>query len=788
MEAAFLLCHYTLQSVFHFAGEDPGFFNIEMLQFPFYPNCEVCTADVNISIVFKVGEANRHLDLNFGPITPTTQNIYQPLDASGGIENVTSLFFLELLGARTMALTMRSIIFPINVSMDEEHISMEAIYVYFLDVFNILWCQHVQMKEPVYLIPKKMPPVVWDHCNSTNITAVVRAQGMDISVPISLPTMPMATKFSLHLEMTSEGIDMLCRNEGDVISPVLPGNNNFAIKCDGDKPHFASAGVLAPASPSTTPAPIGGYIYNLSLMPRPVPRFLGNASTLYIMYSEDPDSEHGDFCLKAPIMFSDKLPTAQDMPAPTEAVMYTGQNATYQLQPAPSENNTAPNVTVTAFWAWANDTSKDFKCKWMLHTNNQQPEGCERMTGHFLSNRTFELTVEVDNITSKTLIISRAATNVTAVAYQVTFTKAPDPVTSAPTKRPEDTTLTTPTGMTSPNATSPTSASTTPNATSPTSASTTPNATSPTSASTTPNATSPTSVAPGSTSVATSPSSVATSPNATGSSSAVTSPSPASISPTPEATGPPSVITNATHPSSLGSSSSPGSTSPPRTSSTPRVNSTSVTPPLTSTHETGSKNITETAPETPNTNHVSTGVPTPPPRTTGQTTGPGNSSTSPEPGSTKVTTIPPAQNATSPSATSSQKTTVPTGTPAGGKANVTTEPGSGGSTKLPTDGGNATTPTSNATTPLPPTTSSTLRPRWTSTGPPATTTQATVPVPPTVKPEGSNLSMLVLQWASLGVLTLLLLLVISDCAFRRSSSRIHTYTHPPYDDDLETAV
>ncbi|AAK95434.1 gp350 [Macacine gammaherpesvirus 4] len=783
MEAAFLLCQYTLQSVFHFAGEDPGFFNIEMLQFPFYPKCEVCTADVNISIVFKVGEANRHLDLYFGPITPITQNIYQPLHASGGIENVTSLFSLELLGARTMALTMRSIIFPINVSRDEEHVSMEALYIYFLDAFDILWCQRVQMKEPVYLIPKKMPPVVWNHCNSTNITAVVRAQGMDISVPISLPTMPLATKFSLHMEMTSEGIDMLCRNEGDPISPVLPGNNNFAIKCDGDKPHFASAGVLTPASPSTTPAPIGGYVYNLTLMPRPVPRFLGNESTLYIMYTEDPDSEHGDFCLKAPIMFSDKLPTIQDMPAQTQVVLYTGQNATYQLQMAPLENNTAPNVTVTAFWAWANDTSKDFKCKWMLHTNNQQPVGCERMAGQFLSNRTFELTVEVDNITSKTLIISRAATNVTAVAYQVTFTKAPDPVTSAPTRQPEDPTLTTPTGMTSPNVTSPTSVSTTPNATSPTSVSTTPNATSPTSVSTTPNDTSPTTVVSGSTSVATSPPSGATSPNAT-------SPKPASISPTPGVTETPSVITNTPYPSSIGPSSSPGSglTSPPRTNYTPRVNSTSVTPPLTSTHETGSKNITETTPEAPNTNHVSTASPTPPPGTTGQTAGPGNSSTSPEPGATKVTTILPAQNATSPSATSSQETTVPTGTPAGGKANVTTEPGSGGSTQLPTGGGNSATTVYNATTPPPPTNSSTLRPRWTSTGPPATTTQATVPVPPTIKPEGSNLSMLVLQWASLGVLTLLLLLVISDCAFRRSSSRIHTYTHPPYDDEFETAV
>ncbi len=48
-------------------------------------------------------------------------------------------------------------------------------------------------------------------------------------------------------------------------------------------------------------------------------------------------------------------------------------------------------------------------------------------------------------------------------------------------------------------------------------------------------------------------------------------------------------------------------------------------------------------------------------------------------------------------------------------------------------------------------------------------------------------SMLVLQWASLAVLTLLLLLVMADCAFRRNLSTSHTYTTPPYD-DAETYV
>ncbi len=47
--------------------------------------------------------------------------------------------------------------------------------------------------------------------------------------------------------------------------------------------------------------------------------------------------------------------------------------------------------------------------------------------------------------------------------------------------------------------------------------------------------------------------------------------------------------------------------------------------------------------------------------------------------------------------------------------------------------------------------------------------------------------MLVLQWASLAVLTLLLLLVMADCAFRRNLSTSHTYTTPPYD-DAETYV
>lgn len=796
--------------------------------------CGICTADVRVSINFKVGDATQQLWLNFGPINPNSTHVYQPLNATGGVENVTDLFMVELLGAGVMALTMRSTKLPINVSIDEDQVSMESVDVYFQDVFNIRWCHHAQMARPVYLTLDPVPPISWDRCNSTNITAEVKAQGMDVTLPISLPTSAPASTFGVKTEMIGGGIDMQCESEGGEIPQVLPGENKFAITCTGDKPHFASGGVLTATSPATTPIPGTGYMYNLRLTPRPVPRFLGNSSILYVFYSgNSPGGE--DSCLQSPIVFSDEMPSPQDMPTNTTYITYVGENATYSVPMVNAEETTSQNVTVTAFWAWPNDTATDFKCKWTL--NSTLPESCGNMSGKFAENRTFELTISGFGLTSKPLIITRTATNATTTSHKVIFSKAPES-TTAPIATPTYSTLM-PTG-TSANRTPPDAPSSPPETTNPAvSVSTEPTApanesSKPATPGTTPDATALTSTpsprnnrttsktpdAP--TPEASSPSSNATTPtpgvsspspssNATSHTPGLSSPSPASnapsptpgaTNPTPNATTPTTAVTippvNVTSqappgkpgtPTGPNISGSPGPSSPPETSSPANSdNSTSHTPLLTSTHPTGGDNITQKTPATPSENHVSTGSPTPRPGTPSQTSGPGNSSTAPEPGETNVTTIPTAQNATSPSAAGSQKTTVPTGTPAGGKANVTTKSGSGGSTKLPTDGGNSTTPTSNATTPLPPTTSSTLRPRWNSTGPPATTTQATVPVPPTIKPEGSNLSMLVLQWASLGVLTLLLLLVISDCAFRRSSPRIHTYTHPPYDDDFETAV
>ncbi|AYA49818.1 hypothetical protein [macacine gammaherpesvirus 13] len=835
MEAALLLCQYTIQSTVHIVGEDPGFFNMEFLQFPFYPMCGICTANVHVFVNFKVGEASQRLGLNFGQINPNSTHVYQPLNATGGVENVTDLFMLELLGAGTMALTMRSTKLPINVSVNEDQVSMESVDVYFQDVFDIWWCHHAQMARPVYLTLDPVPPIFWDRCNSTNITAKVKAQGMDITLPISLPTSAPASTFGVKTEMIGGGIDMQCESEGGEIPQVLPGENKFTITCTGDKPHFASGGVLTATSPATTPIPGTGYMYNLRLTPRPVPRFLGNSSILYVFYSGNlPGGE--DACLQSPIVFSDEIPSPQDMPTNTTHITYVGENANYSMPMVNAENITSQNVTVTAFWAWPNNTATDFKCKWTL--NSTTSASCGNMSGKFAGNRTFEITISGSGLTSRPLIITRTAANATTTSHKVIFTRAPESTTtptystpeptgtsanSTPTAAPssphETTSLpvsvnteqTAPTNESSkpatpdspaltstpspqdnittsktPEATGPTTGATSPSPT-PGASSPSPNATGPTpgDASPSPNATSPT---PGNASP--SQASDATSPTA-----GVTNPTPNATRPTPVVTSPPNNVTTPatpdqpSTPTGSNPSDSPGPSSPPETSSpTSGDNSTSHTPLLTSAHPTGGDNITQKTPDTPSEDHASTGAPTPHPSTTGQTSGPGKGSPTPEPGETNVTTTPPTQNATSPSATGSQKTTVPTGTPAGGKANVTTEPGSGGSTKLPTDGGNSTTPPYNATTPLPPTTSSTLRPRWTSTGPPATTTQATVPIPPTVKPGGSNLSMLVLQWASLGVLTLLLLLVISDCAIRRSSSRIHTYTHPPYDDEFETAV
>ncbi len=99
------MCQYTIQSLIHLTGEDPGFFNVEIPEFPFYPACNVCIADVNVTINFDVGGKKHQLDLDFGQLTPHTKAVYQPRGAFGGSENATNLFLLELLGAGELALT-----------------------------------------------------------------------------------------------------------------------------------------------------------------------------------------------------------------------------------------------------------------------------------------------------------------------------------------------------------------------------------------------------------------------------------------------------------------------------------------------------------------------------------------------------------------------------------------------------------------------------------------------------------------------------------------------------------
>lgn len=810
------MCQYTIQSLIHLTGEDPGFFNVEIPEFPFYPTCNVCTADVNVTINFDVGGKKHQLDLDFGQLTPHTKAVYQPRGAFGGSENATNLFLLELLGAGELALTMRSKKLPINVTTGEEQqVSLESVDVYFQDVFGTMWCHHAEMQNPVYLIPETVPYIKWDNCNSTNITAVVRAQGLDVTLPLSLPTSAQDSNFSVKTQMLGNEIDIECIMEDGEISQVLPGDNKFNITCSGYESHVPSGGILTSTSPVATPIPGTGYAYSLRLTPRPVSRFLGNNSILYVFYSGNgPKASGGDYCIQSNIVFSDEIPASQDMPTNTTDITYVGDNATYSVPMVTSEDANSPNVTVTAFWAWPNNTETDFKCKWTLTSGT--PSGCENISGAFASNRTFDITVSGLGTAPKTLIITRTATNATTTTHKVIFSKAPESTTTSPTLNttgfaaPNTTTglpssTHVPTNLTAPASTGPTVS--TADVTSPTPAGTTSGASPVTQSpsprdngteSKAPDMTSPTSAVTTPTPNATSPTVGETSPqaNTTNHTLGGTSSTPVVTSPPKNAT---SAVTTGQHNITSSSTSSmslrPSSISETLSPST-SDNSTSHMPLLTSAHPTGGENITQVTPASTSTHHVSTSSPAPRPGTTSQASGPGNSSTSTKPGEVNVTKGTPPKNATSPQAPSGQKTAVPTVTSTGGKANSTTGGkhttghGARTSTEPTTDyGGDSTTPRTryNATTYLPPSTSSKLRPRWTFTSPPVTTAQATVPVPPTSQPRFSNLSMLVLQWASLAVLTLLLLLVMADCAFRRNLSTSHTYTTPPYD-DAETYV
>lgn len=305
MEAALLVCQYTIQSLIHLTGEDPGFFNVEIPEFPFYPTCNVCTADVNVTINFDVGGKKHQLDLDFGQLTPHTKAVYQPRGAFGGSENATNLFLLELLGAGELALTMRSKKLPINVTTGEEQqVSLESVDVYFQDVFGTMWCHHAEMQNPVYLIPETVPYIKWDNCNSTNITAVVRAQGLDVTLPLSLPTSAQDSNFSVKTEMLGNEIDIECIMEDGEISQVLPGDNKFNITCSGYESHVPSGGILTSTSPVATPIPGTGYAYSLRLTPRPVSRFLGNNSILYVFYSGNGPKASGEITAFSPTLCS----------------------------------------------------------------------------------------------------------------------------------------------------------------------------------------------------------------------------------------------------------------------------------------------------------------------------------------------------------------------------------------------------------------------------------------------------------------------------------------------------
>ncbi len=79
-----------------------------------------------------------------------------------------------------------------------------------------------------------------------------------------------------------------------------------------------------------------------------------------------PKASGGDYCIQSNIVFSDEIPASQDMPTNTTDITYVGDNATYSVPMVTSEDANSPNVTVTAFWAWPNNTETDFKCKWTL--------------------------------------------------------------------------------------------------------------------------------------------------------------------------------------------------------------------------------------------------------------------------------------------------------------------------------------------------------------------------------------------------------------------------------------
>ncbi len=121
---------------------------------------------------------------------------------------------------RTCEICQEIVTLDVVSDAEEQQVSLESVDVYFQDVFGTMWCHHAEMQNPVYLIPETVPYIKWDNCNSTNITAVVRAQGLDVTLPLSLPTSAQDSNFSVKTQM----------------QPLCP-HYCLQQKCDSPTPH-----------------------------------------------------------------------------------------------------------------------------------------------------------------------------------------------------------------------------------------------------------------------------------------------------------------------------------------------------------------------------------------------------------------------------------------------------------------------------------------------------------------------------------------------------------------------
>ncbi|AAK38254.1 ORF45 [callitrichine gammaherpesvirus 3] len=373
METALLLCSYVYYSVVNLPSDETGFLNVELPNFPFYPHCRACDPKLNVTFIIGSGTETETVEVAFGSLLVNqNKSIYTPVHVTGGKDGADRLFVMELLGGGLMAITIDVNQSPVSGSEGNKPVT--AFLVRFTDFMDVTRCHLVNITDPIVLYPNLIPPSIAyeNDCNASSSTAQVTGQTMDWTVNITMDAEPEESSFQIRLELGGNGMHETCDLE-NYLSPIAPGSNTFFITCSGDKPNFASGGILTPISPMKSATE---YNYSLWMGPRPVPAILGTSAKAFLWYHYTGNVLDGKTrCIMTDLNFTGYLHTPQQTTVSRQSLSFTRGPVVFELTNADSNTeNTAANVTICAYWGDGSVNQSPAYCVWVFATHGQNDE------------------------------------------------------------------------------------------------------------------------------------------------------------------------------------------------------------------------------------------------------------------------------------------------------------------------------------------------------------------------------------------------------------------------------